>query len=386
MDDEDETLINAKKLSVFCDNRVGYRPCDIPFFSYPGPSKIRGIFTVLGNAMPFSLSIDGLSERSQIENGNTYVYECIFSLWINAWQDHKIPSRRHLSGTNTVSIHSFFSNIDFLLPLSLKSLTLRLSTSSVGNMSEDIEVSVPFILDANHIKVLLLLMDVLAFGALRYSIKNHQEVLSSSCGQYIQICDETCDFLVGLLALVHSSQVSLLIERYFTTLFICEFDERESLKLDFSTGWQRVLNYFGKNKPIQVAPDSPPSKFIRMNASRKLRLRTTEKLAIIPGFVAINYPLRYTSQRKKKLSLHASWTHQLLDEDDEGISCPYNDGADRLPRSHWLAELLISEVRNVHFHFNRSPFLIFRVNVDNENLFRIIGMGLQLKRPKVPIL
>lgn len=337
-------LVNVKKLSLVCDGRIGYHSCGIPFFNYPGPPKIRSLFTLLDNSMPFSLSIKDLNENSPNETGHSYVYECILFLWINTWQENIKQPKRNLSGTNSCSMQPFFSNIQFLLPLCLKSLALRISTPHIGDASDDIEMTVPCILDTMHVKVLLLLMDVLAFGAMRNAVKNYEVVLKAQSGSYLQICDETCDFLVGLLGLVHPSQVSLLIERYLTTLFISEIDEREALKMDMSTGWRRVVKLFGKNKPALVSVDSPVSKVIRANCSRKFRLRTSEKLAMIPAFVAINYPLKYSTPKKRRSPLHASWTHQLLDNDNDSISCPFEDGMDRLPRSHWLADILVSEV------------------------------------------
>jgi len=50
--------------------------------------------------------------------------------------------------------------------------------------------------------------------------------------------------------------------------------------------------------------------------------------------------------RRRNL-IPASWTHQNLDDYDEFMSCPYSDGYDRLPRSHWLAEILLSNTLSV---------------------------------------
>lgn len=195
--------------------------------------------------------------------------------------------------------------------------------------------------------VLMLFMDVLAFGAMRNTMENYQIVLNSALGTSFPICDQSIDFLIGLLAIVHPSQISLLIERYITTLFIAEHDDLEVVDPDMSSGWRRLLKNFGKDTPQRVSAESSSGRIIRANCSRRLRLRAVEKLSMIPGFVAINYPLAYPSTGRRRNLIPASWTHQNLDDYDEYMSCPYSDGFDRLPRSHWLAEILVSNTLSI---------------------------------------
>jgi len=211
-------------------------------------------------------------------------------LWIKAWQQATEPSKYERSNVAASSLPSFFSNIGFLLPLCLKSLTLRLACpDSVGDsLGESTkELTIPSTLDEGHMQVLLPFMDVLAFGAMRNTMKNYQVVLNSALGTSLPICDQSIDFLVGLLSIIHPSQISLLIERYITTLFIAEHDDSEIVDPDMSSGWRRLLKHFGKDIPQRVSADSSSGRIIRANCSRRLRLRAVEKLSMIPGFVAI---------------------------------------------------------------------------------------------------
>ena len=345
-------------MSFACEGRLGYRPCGIPFFKYPGPVKIRNVSKLLDRSMPFTVKLEGLDEYETKPYGHSYVYECIIVLWINSWQRNVNGSQQKHDSIESASMFGFFANIDLLLPLCLKSLTLRIATPDIVDATENIEVTVPSLLDAKHIEVFLLLMDVLAFGSMRSALKNYENTLNSKIGNCIPICDEVCDFLTGISSIIHFSQSALLIERYLTTLYIAEFDGKESLRFDtsVSTGWRRFLNHFGNRKPIPISADMNISKIRRAHCSRRLRLRTVEKLATIPAFVAINFPLQYPIRGKRQKPLHSSWTHQVLDADDDGISCPFEDGFDRLPRSHWLAEILVYEASNecvIEFTFVR---------------------------------
>ncbi len=350
VEEEIDPLLDPNRVFI-CDGKLGYYDCGPSFLVYPDVPKIRGVANLYDRTTPFSLPLQGKKKH-----GNSFVYESIIILWIKAWMSTYNSSGEGFESPS-VAVELFFANIDFILPLSLKSLALRLAIPDVSYVGEEtINMTIPSVLDSCHIETFLLFMDVLAYGSMRFAIKNHMVVLSSSKNQRIPICDETAEFLIGLLALLHPSQVALLIDRFITTLFIAEHDDGEILRKDFSSGQMRVEHYFGKVQPSPVEESSAPSEIVRANCSRKIRLRIISKLSQIPSFCSINYPLKYPMMGRRSASIHASWTHQLLDRVDDGLSCPYNDDVDRLPRSHWLAELLVHEVRDIFcfrtiFHF-----------------------------------
>jgi len=85
----------------------------------------------------------------------------------------------------------------------------------------------------------------------------------------------------------------------------------------------------------------------RARCSRQLRLSSVERLACMPNFVALNYPLKYGNETNSPKQQSVSWASQISEHDAEGRDtssiCPYPDGQDRLPGSGWLASLLAGE-------------------------------------------
>ncbi len=71
-----------------------------------------------------------------------------------------------------------------------------------------------------------------------------------------------------------------------------------------------------------------------------------EKLAVLPNFVALNYPSRFSSRESPDQQKEATWTNQYSDsnvEESAKVDDSVHGNDDLLPRSGWLAGLLASE-------------------------------------------
>eukprot|EP00592_Proboscia_alata_P016116 CAMPEP_0194397706 /NCGR_PEP_ID=MMETSP0174-20130528/125693_1 /TAXON_ID=216777 /ORGANISM="Proboscia alata, Strain PI-D3" /LENGTH=415 /DNA_ID=CAMNT_0039193913 /DNA_START=674 /DNA_END=1917 /DNA_ORIENTATION=- len=171
---------------------------------------------------------------------------------------------------------------------------------------------------------------------------NHHPSSNQSSSSSDALGDAIMEFYIALLAMNHPAQVSLLIETYFQTLR--DYDE------------YMVPNDNDNNHPSSPNPssrsrnniNSPTNDEIHTHytvvSSRRLRLRAIHSLSSVPGFVSINYPLNYPDIGQRKSRNPVSWTRQILAdnlivEEDSNV-CPYPDALERVPRSHWLAELL----------------------------------------------
>lgn len=155
IEDEDDHLIDTKKAPFVGKGLVGLFPCAPRFLGYPEAPKIRGRVRLVDSMMPFSRNVDEKEHGSLPSVGHSYVYESILVLWIRAWRQTTEPSKYERSNTVAASLPSFFSNIGFLLPLCLKSLTLRMAhPDSMGDSPDKStkELTIPSTLDDGHMR------------------------------------------------------------------------------------------------------------------------------------------------------------------------------------------------------------------------------------------
>jgi hypothetical protein len=138
--------------------------------------------------------------------------------------------------------------------------------------------------------------------------------------------DHALDFLTGLCAILHPAHMEVLIRKFFMTLRDCETQQFDS-EGDFQFEWTDETLH-------------------RVKCSRQLRLRAVEKLAVLPNFVALNYPSRFSSRESPDQQKEATWTNQYTDssvEESTKVDDSVHGNDDLLPRSGWLAGLLASE-------------------------------------------
>ncbi len=208
----------------------------------------------------------------------------------------------------------FLKNIGFLVPLCLKSLALRcLSTKKVP------EVVPSVVLDMKHMLILEPLVEIIAKGFVNQALQR-DELADLFIAEVLDTSNIILDFFVGLLALIHPSQVSWLIYRYLETLRLCEEDQ----------------------VPDEIAQELTVR---RIRVTRQLRLRAAEKFSSMPRFVALNFPYKYHPSKWEASNDSCCWTNQMLDNkelcNDGLFRSP--DKIERLPESNWLAELLSNE-------------------------------------------
>jgi hypothetical protein len=132
------------------------------------------------------------------------------------------------------------------------------------------------------------------------------------------------EFLVGLLTVFHAQHMNVLLTKYFHTLRDCETEHLQDLD-ESSFKWTKENLH-------------------RVRCTRQLRIRAIEVFASLPSFLALNYPLKFSGQIGIKKLTKASWTCQYKEIGVEAAPSPlYEDGVERLPKSGWLAELVVGE-------------------------------------------
>lgn len=217
--------------------------------------------------------------------------------------------------------YMFHSHMDILLPLCLKSFLLRCASK----LSDSVP-SGRVILDDRHLQVLLPFVEMLTHALVGEALEGPDDDAESDLAllKALSTSQLVLDFLVGLSSVLHPEQVALLLHKHFKILRDFEIPDESA--------------------PFAWTKDT----LRRARCSRQLRLRSVERLACMPNFVALNYPLKYSDGPRGLGRQHAaSWSTQNVgyeaNRNDILAICPYPDGRDRLPKSGWLAKLLTGE-------------------------------------------
>ena len=155
--------------------------------------------------------------------------------------------------TDSVVAFSFTRHISFFLPLCLKSLALRCSQ----HYTTKLIVPMTF-LDDRHMQILAPLVETIALGIMKEAMSGSSGESNSDQMLVKSLSNSDCalDFLVGLFALLHPSQVSTLIVCYFNVLEECE----DPIEMNQNQGEFR-------HKPI----------LRRINCARQIRLHAVER-------------------------------------------------------------------------------------------------------------
>jgi hypothetical protein len=279
-----------------------------------------------------------------------YLYESVMVLWLKEWVDHveyvltdpndereskgkqfvtfAIPLDEKMSNANP-TIFSYFVHMDFLLPLCLKSISLRYVEEV---LPPDIS-STKAVLDDKHMIILEPFIEMLARGLVGQALGGlgDEKSRDESLLKALQSSKFVLDFLVGLVGLLHPAHMYFLVRRLFTTLRDCETEQMEGSILEAEFVWSEENLH-------------------RVRCSRQLRIGAVERLAVLPSFLALNYPPKYSvsSESERLKSREASWIHKVNEIDADLTAESENrlqflDGVHMLPSCGWLAQMLITE-------------------------------------------
>ncbi|KAL7539684.1 hypothetical protein ACHAXR_011103 [Thalassiosira sp. AJA248-18] len=294
------------------------------------------------------------SADSTMNGGNlplshtSYLYEIIIALWVQAWtsfaaslqsdtqlqgSSNNIPTWPYelVSGSHSqtssdgVVAHAFIRHTSFFLPLCLKSLGLRCAQHSTTKLI----VPMTF-LDDNHMQVLAPLVETIALGLVREAMSGSSGIANSDqmLTKALSSSDCVVDFLIGLFALLHPSQVASLVLAYFNMLQECENSDEKSR---------------------QVPENMNKSHLRRRKCAMQLRLHAVERLAVMPTFARLNFPLKFTgSYPRRKLESSSSWTNQNMSDQPEEDAVQKNwEKVNRFPQSFWLSEFLMNQCLSI---------------------------------------
>ncbi|KAL7456061.1 hypothetical protein ACHAWC_008790 [Mediolabrus comicus] len=278
-------------------------------------------------------------------HGPISLYESITSLWVLSWTSFaaSMKGERILEGSSetvptwpyeviqgpsnlssdAIIASSFVRNASFFLPLCLKSLALR----CYPHYTTKLIVPMTF-LDQSHMQVLVPMVETIALGTMREAMTGGSSTASTSDQMLTKalhtISEHALDFMTGLFALLHPSQVATLVKAYFNILDKCE-------------------------DPIHRAPAAAAdmSDLRRIKCSQQIRLYAIERLATLPRFTALNFPLKYSGSYPKK-STPNNWMNQTQSTAQKNdVVHSYFNKVDRDPSTFWLSELLMGHCLSI---------------------------------------
>lgn len=288
-----------------------------------------------------SVSIGSTNELPASVGTGKFVYEAIMTLWLRVYFDH-LEGRSSLSdqraapcaipdfdpsgprpGTSD-SILSFFAHLCFLLPLCLKSIVTRYSKEVLPKCPPPIKVMA----DKGHMLVFEPFVEMLARGLIDQALtaSSSAQERDISLRRAISSSKIVLDFLIGLLSVFHPEHMHILIAKYFKTLRDAETEHVGDSIIALALEWTE-------------------DNLRRVKCSRQLRLFAVETLAVLPSFLALNFPLKVSGNRDLHRSKKASWLHQCMDVEPDSFSS-VNDPQgeiEKLPNSGWLAHIIMSE-------------------------------------------
>lgn len=280
-------------------------------------------------------------ESMESNSQKTYLYEALIVLWVQSWTaiassiDHCERQLKGLSkaipvwpfeiilginnpSTDEVVAFSFVRHLAFFLPLCFKSLVLRCTNKETSRLL----IPMTF-LDDSHMQILIPIVETTALGILREALSGSGS--ASNADQMItkalSISDVICDFFAGLLAILHPSQMRTLLLSYFNILQECE-SQNESNR-------NRTINFHTN---------------LRVNKCvRQIKLHAVERLASMPRFLSLNFPIKYTGTYPKYSGEKSTWYSQHHDVESGSDLQSMMIEADRDPQCFWLSEILMDE-------------------------------------------
>ena len=285
-----------------------------------------------------------MSDSSERADLSPWFYELVSALWVHSWtvfasqvkgENHMrgssatIPNwpYKAIEGTSNPSVEektatSFIRNIAFFLPLMLKSLAIRCSK----HQTTQLVVPMTF-LDNSHMQVLVPLIETIALGTMKEAMSgssggsNAEHMLAKA----LSVTEYSSSFFIGTFACLHPSQVSTLINAYFNILVECEQPGGRGSRSVIFTDRQSIR---------------------RIKCSKLIRLHVVEKLAVMPKFIALNYPPKFTGYCPPKSVASSSWCHQSINNVPDNMYS-YSEKINRYPQSFWLSDLLMDQCLSI---------------------------------------
>lgn len=280
-----------------------------------------------------------------------YLYESIMVLWLGAWIDYVESSLTDTLDTSSLtgrefatfaipeydpttsadnSIYSFYAHMDFLLPLCLKSIVLRYSVEVLPMYPP----STKAMIDDSHMVVLEPFVEMLARGLMGRALSGlgSSGERDKALLRAVSASELVLDFLTGLLTVLHPEHMRVLIRKYFKTL---RDSETEHLGDSLS-----VLEFEWTDESLH-----------RVRCSRQLRLLAVEHFAVLPSFLALNYPMKYSGHVTDEPVEKVSWMDQYKENSQDSSTTSqhsiYPDGVERLPVSGWFAAVVLNEALSI---------------------------------------
>lgn len=254
-----------------------------------------------------------LSDEEPLVDKTSYLYEIILTMWVQSSRYSTINDKNSSPPDNVL----FFRQMDFLLPLCLKSLALRCLPKK---KTQQIVPSI--LLDVNHMLIIEPLMNVIATGLVNQAINTDIGNIDDSIRQAVAQSDSILDFIIGLMGIIHPAQVSWVISKYLHSLRSCETNQ---------------------NNPTETFMP-------KIRANRQLRLRAVERLAVIPQFTAINFPYKFHTYKWEGSNGKCSWTNQVVHDskiDGYDTLSGLFHGRIRVPEANWLSQQLLDECLSI---------------------------------------
>lgn len=280
----------------------------------------------------FSIRPDRSNELYEVPLARgEFLYESILVLWLRACLEHDEKGRKQLK-SNSIPVfnadspmYAFYSHMDVLLPLCLKSIVLRYSQEVPSNHARTARV----IADEGHMAVLEPFVERLARGLMAEAMSSlGSSEVDRGLLKAMASSNVILEFLVGLFAVLHPAHMEVLITKYFKSLRESETELLRTKDGEYVFEWTEESLH-------------------RIRCSRQLRLRAVEKLAVLPNFIALNYPLKYSVNQSSGNIKKATWMRQYSDAKHDDVLTmedSLHDNSDAmLPRSGWLAALLTTE-------------------------------------------
>lgn len=288
----------------------------------------------------FSVNFDGSNPSAQIPLERAeFVYESILLLWLRSIYDFSASkgfsrgslliltaSRKSDDIELEPAFQKFYDNMDMLLPLCLKSLALRVDLEAKTTESSS---STRAIIDAQHISIFESFFETVPLLLLREAMSG----LDSGRKDYVLDCvlakaEYIIEFLVALYAILHPAHTAVLTKKFFQSL---RYAETEGIPSRSGFEWTE-------------------DNLHRVKCSRQLRLRAVEKLAVIPNFIALNYPMRFPTTMIPAKKVKATWAGQNMQyptDSNSKFGNPKARTGELFPPSGWLAEILTKEALSI---------------------------------------
>ncbi|GKY93334.1 hypothetical protein MPSEU_000301000 [Mayamaea pseudoterrestris] len=276
------------------------------------------------NGSPLLFSMENFDSCVVESAVGKYLYETVLVQWLRAWMDDS-----ELKQTRAVRTHnrtaspseqsSFYDHQNFLLPLCLKSISLR---CEIENMHGS---ATPALLDDVHMHVLSLVVDMLAREVMDGAspMLESKETRDQAFLCALSNSKVINDFLIGLSGILHPEHTNVLITNYVAALRSFETDSFNS---------------------ATDPPWTDGAVVHRIKCSRQLRLQVVETFAVLPYFMSLNFPSKFASVQDNEKPIRATWMHQVYDWKPYYSTSPVDE---KLPHAGWLANLLVSEALSI---------------------------------------